>query len=127
VARGAVARHLDAMPRFAAIDRAVSADARRIILLLRLSPVTPFNFLNYALGLTAVSVWDFLTGSLGMLPGSFMYAYAGSLAGQALAVAGQATVPRNASYYAMLAAGLAATVTASALVARAASRALRDV
>lgn len=127
VVRAAVARHLDAMPRFAAIDRAVSADGRRIILLLRLSPVTPFNFLNYALGLTTVSVWDFVIGSIGMIPGSFMYAYAGSLAGQAIAVAGQATLPRNASYYAMLAAGLAATVTASALVARAAARALRDV
>jgi uncharacterized membrane protein YdjX (TVP38/TMEM64 family) len=127
VARGFVARHLDAMPRFAAIDRAVSADARRIIVLLRLSPVTPFNFLNYGLGLTAISVWDFVIGSVGMIPGAFMYAYAGNLAGQALAVAGQATVPRNTSYYAMLAAGLVATAGASALVARAARRALRDV
>jgi len=126
-ARGFVERHLDSRPRFAAIDRAVSADARRIIMLLRLSPVTPFNVLNYGLGLTAISVWDFMIGSLGMIPGAFMYAYAGSLAGQALAVAGQATVPRNTSYYAMLAAGLVATVGASALVARAARRALRDV
>jgi uncharacterized membrane protein YdjX (TVP38/TMEM64 family) len=127
LARRVVARHLDAMPRFAAIDRAVSADARRIITLLRLSPITPFNFLNYALGLTAVSVWDFVIGSVGMVPGAFMYAYAGSVAGQALVVAGQAAVPRNASYYAMLAAGLLATIAASALVARAARRALRDV
>jgi uncharacterized membrane protein YdjX (TVP38/TMEM64 family) len=127
VARGFVARHLDAMPRFAAIDRAVSADARRIILLLRLSPVTPFNFLNYGLGLTAISAWDFVVGSLGMIPGAFMYAYAGNLAGQALAVAGQAAVPRNTSYYAMLAAGLVATAAASTLVARAARQALRDV
>jgi uncharacterized membrane protein YdjX (TVP38/TMEM64 family) len=127
VARGFVARHLDAMPRFAAIDRAVSADARRIIILLRLSPVTPFNVLNYGLGLTAISVWDFVIGSFGMIPGAFMYAYAGSLAGQALAVAGQATVPRNTSYYAMLAAGLVATAGASVLVGRAARQALRDV
>jgi uncharacterized membrane protein YdjX (TVP38/TMEM64 family) len=126
-ARAAVARHLDAMPRFNAIDRAVSADGRRIILLLRLSPVTPFNFLNYALGLTAVSVWDFVIGSAGMIPGAFLYAYAGSVAGHAVAIAGQAAVPRTTSYYAMLAAGLAATVAAAALVARAAGRALRDV
>lgn len=127
VARDAVARHLDTMPRFAAIDRAIAADALRIILLLRLSPVMPFNFLNYALGLTAVSLRDFVIGSAGMIPGAFMYAYAGTVAGQAVAVAGQAAVPRNASYYAMLTAGLAATVAASALVTRAARRALRDV
>lgn len=126
-ARRWVVRHLDAMPRFAAIDRAVAADARRIILLLRLSPVTPFNFLNYALGLTGVSIGDFLFGSVGMVPGAFMYAYAGSIAGQALAVAGKAAVPHDASYYALLGAGLAATVAASALVARTAQRALRDV
>jgi uncharacterized membrane protein YdjX (TVP38/TMEM64 family) len=126
-ARRIVARHLDAMPRFAAIDRAVSADARRIVMLLRLSPFTPFNFLNYALGLTAISVWDFILGSVGMIPTTFLYAYAGSVAGEALAVAGQAAVPKDASYYALLSAGLVATIAASALVTRAARRALRDV
>ena len=64
------------MPRFAAIERAVSARGRRIVFLLRLSPVVPFNFLNYALGLTTISVWDFVIASLGMIPGAFVYAYA---------------------------------------------------
>jgi uncharacterized membrane protein YdjX (TVP38/TMEM64 family) len=126
-ARRIVARHLDAVPHFAAIDRAVAADGRRIVFLLRLSPVAPFNFLNYALGLTTISVWDFLFGSLGMIPGSLMYAYAGHLGGEALAIAGQTQLPRTASYYAMLAAGLAATIAASMVVTRAARRALRDV
>lgn len=126
-ARRIVAEHLDAMPRFGAIDRAVAAEGWRIVFLLRLSPVAPFNFLNYALGLTTISVWDFLAGSFGMIPGSLVYSYAGHLAGEALAVAGQAQIPRNASYYALLAAGLAATVAASAIVGRAARRALRDV
>jgi uncharacterized membrane protein YdjX (TVP38/TMEM64 family) len=126
-ARRVVASHLDALPRFSAIDRAVASDGRRIVLLLRLSPVAPFNFLNYALGLTTISVWDFLAGSVGMIPGAVMYSYAGHLAGEALALAGQAQVPRNTSYYAVLAAGLAATIAASALVARAARQALRDV
>jgi hypothetical protein len=44
-----------------------------------------------------------------------------------LALAGQAEVPRSASYYAMLTAGLAATVAATAVVTRAARRALQDV
>ena len=115
------------MPRFLAIERAVSARGRRIVFLLRLSPVVPFNFLNYALGLTTISVWDFVAASAGTIPGSLVYAYGGKVTGEALALAGQTQVPKDASYYAVLLAGLAATVAATAVVTRTARRALQDV
>jgi uncharacterized membrane protein YdjX (TVP38/TMEM64 family) len=126
-ARRLVAKRLAGMPRFVAIEQAVSARGRRIVFLLRLSPVVPFNFLNYALGLTTISVWDFVFGSLGTLPGAFVYTYAGKVTGEALALAGQAQVPKNASYYAVLVAGLVATVAATTVVTRTARRALQDV
>ena len=67
-------------PRFAAIDRAVGREGLKIVLLTRLSPVFPFNLLNYAFGLTTVSLRDYVLGSLvGMLPGTVMYVYLGSL------------------------------------------------
>jgi uncharacterized membrane protein YdjX (TVP38/TMEM64 family) len=115
------------MPRFVAIERAVSARGRRIVFLLRLSPVVPFNFLNYALGLTTISVWDFVIASLGTVPGAFVYSYAGKVTGEALALAGKAEVPKNASYYAFLLGGLAATLAATTVVTRTARRALQDV
>lgn len=127
VMRRVVERRLLTMPRYAAIDRAVSARGRRIVFLLRLSPIVPFNFLNYALGVTRVSVGDFVIASAGMLPGAAMYAYTGKVAGEALVLAGQAELPRNASYYAILVAGLAATLAATAMLTRTARRALRDV
>jgi uncharacterized membrane protein YdjX (TVP38/TMEM64 family) len=127
VARRLVARRLAAMPRFLAIEKAVSARGRHIVFLLRLSPVVPFNFLNYALGLTTISVWDFMAASLGTLPGTFVYSYAGKVTGEALALAGQAEVPRDASYFAVLLAGLIATVAATTVVTRTARRALQDV
>ena len=127
VARRLVVKRLAAMPRFVAIERAVSARGRRIVFLLRLSPVVPFNFLNYALGLTTISVGDFVFASLGTVPGAFVYAYAGKATGEALALAGRAEVPKDASYYAVLLAGLVATVTATAVVTRTARRALEDV
>ena len=127
VARRAIERRLAAMPRYAALDRAVSAQGRRIVFLLRLSPIVPFNFLNYALGLTRISVTDFVIASAGMLPGAVMYAYAGKVTGEALALAGQAALPKNMSYYAILVAGLAATLTATTVITRTARRALRDV
>jgi len=105
----------------------VSARGRRIVFLLRLSPIVPFNFLNYALGVTRISVGDFLIASAGMLPGAVMYAYAGKVAGEALVLAGQAELPKDASYYAILVAGLAATLAATAVITRTARRALRDV
>lgn len=127
VARRFVARRLEAMPRFQAIEQAVSARGRRIVFLLRLSPVIPFNFLNYALGLTTISVWDFMIASLGTIPGAFVYAYAGKVTGEALAFSGQAQVPKDASYYTLLVAGLVATVVATTVVSRTARRALQDV
>jgi len=127
VARRLVARQLDRMPRVAAIDRAVSAQGRRLVFLLRLSPVTPFNFLNYALGLTTITVMDFVIASAGMIPAALLYSYVGKLAGEALVLAGQTQMPRNASYYAVLAAGLVATIVAATVITRTARRALRDV
>jgi uncharacterized membrane protein YdjX (TVP38/TMEM64 family) len=127
VARRLVARRLAAMPRFVAIERAVSARGRRIVFLLRLSPVVPFNFLNYALGLTTISAWDFVIASLGTVPGAFVYAYAGKVTGEALALAGKSEVPKNSSYYAVLLAGLVATIAATTVVTRTARRALQDV
>jgi uncharacterized membrane protein YdjX (TVP38/TMEM64 family) len=127
VARRVIERKLATMPRFAAIDRAVSAQGRRIVFLLRLSPIVPFNFLNYALGVTRISIKDFAIASAGMLPGAVMYAYAGKVTGEALALAGQAELPKNSSYYAILVAGLAATLAATTVITRTARRALRDV
>lgn len=125
--RRIVTRRLASMPRFAAVERAVSAQGRRIVFFLRLSPLVPFNVLNYALGLTTISLTDFLIASAGMIPGTIVYAYGGKVTGEALALAGQAQVPRNASYYVLLLGGLAATVAATTVATRTARRALRDV
>jgi uncharacterized membrane protein YdjX (TVP38/TMEM64 family) len=126
-ARAFVQRRMAAAPRLAAVERAAAAQGRRIVFLLRLSPIVPFNFLNYALGLTTISVWDFMVAGLGSIPGEIMYAYWGRVGGEALALAEQAEVPKSGSYYAFLAAGLVATLVATALVTRTARRALRDV
>lgn len=126
-ARRFVERRLAEMPRFAAVERAAAARGRRIVFLLRLSPVVPFNFLNYALGLTRMSLWDFVVAGVGSIPGEIVYAYWGRVSAEALAIAGEAEPPQSASYYALLVGGLAATVLATAIVTRTAQRALRDV
>jgi len=126
VARGAVERRIADNPRFAAVDRAVAAEGRKIVFLLRLSPVFPFTFLNYALGLTRVRFGDYLVASVGMLPGTLLYVYYGKLAGDVAALAGGAPVAKGTGYWAVLALGLVATVVVTTVVTRTARRALRE-
>ena len=113
--------------RFAAIDRAVGAQGRKIVFLLRLSPVFPFTLLNYALGLTRVRFADYVLASVGMLPGTLLYVYYGKLAGDVAALAGVAPVQKGAGYYAVLILGLVATVLVTIVVTRTARKALREV
>lgn len=127
LARGAIERRLAGNARFAAIDRAVGAEGRKIVFLLRLSPAFPFSLLNYALGLTRVRFVDYLIAAIGMLPGTLLYVYYGKLAGDVAALAGGAAVEKGAGYYAVLALGLIATVVVTALITRTARNALRDI
>ena len=127
VARTAIERRLVGNSRFAAIDRAVGVQGRKFVFLLRLSPIFPFNLLNYALGLTSIRFPDYVVASIGMLPGTFLYVYYGKVVGDLAALAGGAAVERGTGYYLVLVAGLLATVAATTLVARLARNALREV
>ena len=82
-ARSAVERRIAGNVQFAAIDRAIGREGRKIAFLLRLSPAIPFTLLNYALGLTRIRFADALLASVGMLPGTLLYVYLGSVAGDA--------------------------------------------
>ena len=126
LARVAVERRIEGNPKFAAIDRAVGREGRRIVFLLRLSPVFPFNLLNYALGLTRVRFVDYAVAAVGMLPGTLLYVYLGKVAGDVAAVAGGAATERGAAENALLAVGLVATVIVTTLVTRIARRALAE-
>jgi uncharacterized membrane protein YdjX (TVP38/TMEM64 family) len=126
VARGAIERRLGESGKFAAIDRAVAVQGFRIVLLLRLSPVFPYNLLNYALGLTRVRFVDYLLASIGMIPGPFLYVYYGGVIGEVAALAGGVEVERGAGYYAVLGLGLAATIVVTLFVTRLARRALAE-
>jgi uncharacterized membrane protein YdjX (TVP38/TMEM64 family) len=126
LARRAIERRLAGNPRFAAIDRAVGAQGRKIVFLLRLSPVFPFNLLNYGLGLTQVRFSDYVVASFGMLPGTLLYVYYGKLAGDVAALAGGAAPEKGAGYYAVLILGLVATIVVTTIVTRTARKALKE-
>ena len=126
VARGAIERRLAGNRRFVAIDRAVADEGRKIVFLLRLSPVFPFNLLNYGLGLTQVRFVDYVVASIGMLPGTLLYVYYGKLAGDVAMIAAEGGVEKGAGYYAVLVLGLLASIAVTTVVTRIARRALRE-
>ncbi|AFY68452.1 SNARE associated Golgi protein-like protein [Thalassoporum mexicanum PCC 7367] len=126
VARGWVAKKIEGNKKFKAIDEAVGREGLKIVLLTRLSPVFPFNLLNYAYGLTGVSLKDYVIGSVGMIPGTIMYVYLGSLVRNLAAIGteSQASDPRVT--WAIRIIGFIATVAVTVVVTRVARKALSE-
>jgi uncharacterized membrane protein YdjX (TVP38/TMEM64 family) len=126
LARDRVERMLADRPRFRAIDRAVAEQGFKILILCRLSPVVPYALLNYAFGLTRMSLGRFALGSwLGMLPGTMVYAYLGAAADQ-FVEARPGMVSSSPAGRILLIAGIAASLTLLVILTRIATRTLRS-
>ena len=120
LAREWVAKKIEGNTSFAAIDRAVAEEGWKIVGLTRLSPVFPFTLLNYAFGLTRVRLRDYVLASwIGMMPGTVMYVYIGSLAR-----VGAAGEEKSAAELALYGVGLVATLAVTVFITRIARRAL---
>lgn len=121
-----IARKVEGNAKFKAIDEAVAKQGLKIVLLLRLSPVFPFNLLNFSLGITRVSFRDYALGSwIGMIPGTFMYVYLGSLA-KSIADISSGKVEAGAGKFVLLGVGLLATIVVTVFVTRIAKRAMSE-
>ena len=121
VARAWVMKLVRHRPSMAAIDDAVGAGGWKMVMLLRISPVFPFNVLNYALSLTRIRWREYAVATfVGMLPGTALFVYLGSVVQLATRPAG-----RSPLEWAVFAGGLAATVAVSVMVTRLARAALR--
>jgi uncharacterized membrane protein YdjX (TVP38/TMEM64 family) len=126
LARNWVAGKLEGNRNFEAIDQAVAKEGWKIVGLARLSPAFPFNLLNYAFGLTNISLKDyFLASWAGMIPGIIMYVYIGTLAGDLARVGSGAAAPARGRWGLEIV-GLIATVAVCVYVTALARRALRQ-
>jgi uncharacterized membrane protein YdjX (TVP38/TMEM64 family) len=109
--------------RFAAVDEAIGKNGWKIVGLLRLSPLIPFNLSNYFYGITSIGFGAYvLVSAIGMIPGTLLYAYLGAI--------GQAGVSGGVSHrspwqYILLGVGLIATIAVTILVSRIARNALK--
>ncbi len=126
VARKWIADKVTRNEKFAAIDEAVAQQGFKIVLLIRLSPVFPFNMLNYAFGLTKISFWKYALGSwIGMMPGTIMYVYFGAgLRSLADVAAGQVETGTAGRLFFWI--GMVVTIVVTVFVTRVARKALKE-
>ena len=117
-ARDWVQRKLATHPTFNSIDQAVEREGFKIVFLTRLSPVFPFFLMNYLYGLTRVRLRDYMLATwIGIMPGSTLFVYIGSLANPAAA-------RNSAATWTFKGIGLLATVVVTIYLTKIARRAL---
>jgi len=113
--------------RFALVDKAVGDQGFKIVMLLRLSPLFPFSFLNYALGLTGVKARSYVLASfIGMLPATFLYTYLGSLVTTVTELAAAPKQGAEGAQSIFMWTGFVVTVMVTAYVTYLARKALRN-
>lgn len=117
-------RRLAAVPKLLAIEQAVSREGLKLVLLTRLSPAFPFSLLNFAYGLSEVSLRDYSIGLIGILPGTILFCGLGALAGDVARFGEVLSGEADAGTWALRIGGLLATVASVWLGGRAAQRAL---
>lgn len=80
--RDVVVHNLTARYRkFAAVDAALEREGWKLVVLLRLSPIIPWNVLNYLLSVTGVSMVSYAVASaFAVLPWLSLFTYVGSMA-----------------------------------------------
>lgn len=125
LARDRVSRWIEGRKGFEALDRAVAREGWKIVGLVRLSPLFPFNLLNYAFGLTGIPLLPYLLASwAGMIPGTVLYVYVGSLIGSIASLGGERPTHTwwERAFYVL---GFLATAAVTLHVTRLARRALK--
>lgn len=112
IAQDAVRRAIDKRPNLQAADRAISEEGWKVVALLRLSPVIPFNLQNYALGVTDIPLWQYVAATFfGIMPGALLYTYLGAAGKAAGGEGGGSTLQ-----YVFFGIGLLATVAVTVYV-----------
>src|SRR5438876_583979 len=127
IARERVAAIAQRNEKFREIDKAIGKQGAKLIFLLRLSPLIPFNLSNYFYGLTGVKFWPYVLASwIGMMPGTFLYVYIGTAGKAAVsAEAGGEAMKHGWQYWTFMSVGLAATIVVTIWVTKIARHAVR--
>lgn len=122
--RGRIEKFARNNKKFGAIDQAIGKEGWKIVGLLRLSPLIPFNVSNYFYGITSIGFWPYLVASvIGMLPGTLLYAYLGAIGQAGLSGGKKGHTPLEWTFLGL---GLLATIGVTIFISRVAKKALKE-
>ena len=124
--RGWISQKMQQSKAFGALDRAIAREGLKVILLTRLSPIFPFGLLNYAFGVTGISIKDYFLGSVGMIPMTVTYVYLGSLAVDLASIDEATQLTNPLLQWTIKIVGLIATISATLYLTYVARRALDE-
>lgn len=124
LARTVLRKKVEAMTagnaKFRALDRAIAREGGRIVFLVRLAPVFPFAWINFAFGLTGVRTLSYVVATFfGIIPLTLAFVYISAAATSA------ATADTSTARLALNIAGGVLALIATAYVTRVATRAIR--
>lgn len=110
-----IAEWLQRRPKLVAVNDAITEDGWKLVLLLRLSPLVPFNLQNYFFGVTEIRFWHFVWATfIGIIPGALLYLYLGAAGGALMEGEGKWGAPQ----WGLFGLGLLATLVLTVIVAR---------
>jgi uncharacterized membrane protein YdjX (TVP38/TMEM64 family) len=119
------AKYFTRSPKMRALQTAVEKEGWKIVCLTHLSPIMPFSLINYAYGLTNISVGEFLVATeVGSIPSACIYVYVGSFFGN-LAKIGPEIRHHSLLEWVLQGLGLVATIAVTVYISRLASRTLK--
>lgn len=118
ILRNRVEQLIAQRPKFRAVDRAIAREGVKIVVLIRLSAVFPFLFVNYAFGLTSIRLLPFVLATFfGILPLTFAFVWLGA--------AGAAVATQRSARTWIFVAGALIALGVSLYVGRIAARAIK--
>ncbi len=115
-----VQKRLLNFPKLQALDKAVSREGLKLVLLTRLSPAFPFSLLNFAYGISDVSMRDYCLGLIGIIPGTILFCGFGALAGDIALFSAVLSAKADLKIWLVRVVGIIATIGVVWLVGRAA-------
>ncbi len=106
--------------KFRALDRAIAREGGKIVFLVRLAPIFPFAYINFAFGLTGVRLLSYIVATFfGIIPVTLAFVYIADAATRT------ATADMDTTRLIINIAGVVVAILVTAFVTRVALRAIR--